>query len=130
MADERRPEGLGENVVEPRGGDLVAFRHLDEPGLFKVCATNRYRDSENHYSFTEDGGGRVLNLSESEYVALYDTDKSARWPLVYAQVDLLKRRRDHATGGITYHGEVLDAATARASAVEFAAYAPRPGDLR
>jgi hypothetical protein len=34
---------------------------------------------------------------------------------VYAEVDLLKRRRDIDTGGITYHGEVMDAAKNRSA---------------
>jgi hypothetical protein len=75
--------------------------------------TNRHHDGENSYSFDEVHGGRVFNMDESEYVGLYDTDKSALWPTVYAEVDLLKRRRDVDTGGITYHGEVTDAAKNR-----------------
>jgi len=106
----RRPDGLGENVVEPRSGDLVLLRHLDDPAIFKVSTTSRYRDGDNRYGFSELNGDRTLNLRESDYVGLYDTDKSARWPKVYAEVDLMKRRRDADTGGITYHGEPLDAA--------------------
>ena len=115
MTDDRRPDGLGENVVEPRCGDLVRLNHLDEPALFKVSATNRFRHGENSYSFSEVHGGRVFNMDESEYVALYDTDKSALWPRVYAEVDLLGRRRDVDTGGITYRGEVMDAAKNRSA---------------
>lgn len=108
MSDERRPDGLGKNVVEPRCGDLVTLRHLDDPALCKVRTASRPGEGRNLYGFDEVDGGRVFNLSEAEYVALYDTDKTAHWPLVYAQVDLMHRRRDHETGGITYHGEVLD----------------------
>ena len=115
MTDDRRPDGLGENVVEPRCGDLVRLNHLDEPTLCKVGVTNRFRHGENSYSFDEVHGDRVFNLSESEYVGLYDTDKSALWPMVYAEVDLLKRRRDVDTGGITYYGEVADAAKNRSA---------------
>ena len=115
MTDDRRPDGLDENVVEPRCGDLVRFSHLDEPALFKVSVTNRFRHGENRYSFSEVHGDRVFNMDESEYVALYDTDKSALWPMVYAEVDLLSRRRDIDTGGITYYDEVTDAAKNRSA---------------
>ena len=115
MTDDCRPDGLGENVVEPRCGDLVQLNHLDEPALFKVSVTNRFRHGENSYSFSEVHGGRVFNMDESEYVGLYDTDKDALWPTVYAEVDLLSRRRDVDTGGITYRGEVMDAAKNRSA---------------
>lgn len=113
--DECRPDGLGETAVEPRCGDLVQLNHLDEPALFKVRTTSRGKDSENLYGFDEIHGGRVFNMDESEYVGLYDTDKSALWPTVYAEVDLMSRRRDVDTGGITYHGEVMDAAKNRSA---------------
>jgi len=107
---ERRPEGLPENVVEPRCGDLVQFRHLDEPGLFQVSTTSRYAGEEptNNYGFSEVEGDRTFNLRGDEFAGLWDTEKSAQWPVVYTAVDLMKRRRDTVHGGVTYHGEPLD----------------------
>ena len=102
--DGRRPPELPDKIVEPRCGDIVRFNHLDDRPYFHVVTTSRHEDSDNSYGFNEIGGSRSLNLSESELVGLFETDKSALWPVVYAEVDLFERRRDPETDGITSRG--------------------------
>ncbi|WP_324757113.1 hypothetical protein [Haloarcula montana] len=116
-AEDRRPEDLPENVPEPRCGDIVQLRHLDEPGLFKVRTTSRRRPEDagdGNYGLDEIGGGRVVNLSGPEYAALFETEKSARWPVLFAKADCMDRRRDPETEGLTYYGEPLDVGKAGA----------------
>lgn len=99
--DGKRPPALPDKIVEPRCGDIVRFNHLDDQPYFKVVTTSRREDAENSYGFSEVGGSRAKNLDESELVDLYETGKSALWPMVFAKVDLFERRRDSETGGIT-----------------------------
>lgn len=108
--DGRRPSELGAALVEPRCGDIVRFNHLDERPYFKIGTTSRYEDEENRYGFHEIGGNRAFTMTESEYVALYDTDKSALWPTLFAEIDLFRRRRDPETGNITRRGSSVDMA--------------------
>ena len=99
--DGRRPPTLPDKIVEPRAGDIVRFDHLDDRLHFKTTTTSRRVNSPNRYSFSEMGGPRVLNMDENEFADLYETGKSALWPVVYAEIDLFERRRDSETGGIT-----------------------------
>jgi len=108
-----RPDELPANAVEPRCRDIVEFHDKGVPGdnycagggLFKVSTTSRYeRDEyENKYSFSEINGDRSFTVTESEYVALFDTDKNARWPTVYPRTDMGLTRRRQEDGSITKH---------------------------
>ena len=114
-----RPAGLPENVPEPRCGDIVIFRDRDdlelEAGTYRVTTTSRREDGEGAlYGFAQVDGPDGGTLGAETLVSLWETEKSALWPVVYTRVDLLSRRRDVDNGGVTWHGEPLHAAKKRA----------------
>ncbi|WP_254768258.1 hypothetical protein [Salinilacihabitans rarus] len=114
-----RPAGLPENVPEPRCGDMIQFRDRDdldfEPGIYRVGTTSRRPDGEGaNYGLVQVDGTDVANLSGETLASLWETEKSALWPVVYPRVDLMKRRRDIENGGVTWHGEPLHAGKERA----------------
>ncbi|MFW6318053.1 MAG: hypothetical protein ACOC06_06250 [Halorubrum sp.] len=114
-----RPEGLPENVPEPRCGDMIRFRERDdldlEAGIYRVTTTSRRPGGEGaSYGVVQVDGDDAANLSGETLVGLWETDKSALWPVIYPRVDLMYRRRDADNGGVTWHGEPLHAGKQRA----------------
>ena len=119
---EYRSAGLPDTVPEPRCGDMISFRDRDElaelgleAGVYRVGTTSRRSDGKGaNYGLWKVDGEGAANLSGEELAGLWETDKSALWPTVYPEVDLMHRRRDVENGGITWHGEPLYAGKKRA----------------
>jgi len=117
--DTYRPDGLPEHVPEPRCRDMIVLPDREDlecpAGTYRVGTVSRREGGEGaNYGLGQVAGDAVVNFSGESLVQLWDTDKSALWPIVYTRVDCMKRKRCPETDRISYHGEPLDDGKRRA----------------